>query len=83
MLSGSCKNDPEGHLDAALVTMHIGEKAFFVHRICSEKISVCLRPDDPIARDQSLSRDRIGDRIRVVVARNHHPLYYGGLETLR
>ena len=64
----------EGHLDAALVILPIGEHKLFVQRIRTEKILVCLRRDDPLARLESISRNHIEDRLRIVFSRTNHPL---------
>jgi len=69
----------EGLLDAALVLMPIGEHKLFVHRICTEKLMVCLRQDDPLAREESIPKELIADRLRILQARIHHPLFYDEL----
>jgi DNA-binding transcriptional LysR family regulator len=69
----------EGLLDAALVIMPIGEHKLFVHRICTEKVLVCLRRDDPLARHESIPKDLIADRLRILFARTQHPLFYDEL----
>jgi DNA-binding transcriptional LysR family regulator len=66
----------EGHLDAALVTMPIGDNKLFVQRIRTEKLLVCLRRDDPLARLESIPKNHIEDRVRIGFARAHHPLCY-------
>jgi DNA-binding transcriptional LysR family regulator len=66
----------EGHLDAALVNMPLGKHKLFVQRIRTEKILVCLRRDDPLARHESLSKIQIEDHLRILCARAHQPLFY-------
>jgi DNA-binding transcriptional LysR family regulator len=66
----------EGHLDAALVIMPIGDHKLFVHRIRTQRVLVCLRQDDPLARLESLSKNHIEDRLRITFSRDHHPLCY-------
>jgi DNA-binding transcriptional LysR family regulator len=66
----------EGLLDVALVLMPVGEHKLFVHRICTEKLMVCLRLDDPLAREESIPKELIADRLRILEARIHHPLFY-------
>lgn len=66
----------EGLLDAALVLMPIGEHKLFVHNICTEKVMVCLRCDDPLAREESIPRDHLADRLRILFPQTHHPLLY-------
>jgi DNA-binding transcriptional LysR family regulator len=69
----------EGLLDAALVLKPIGEHKLLVHRICTEKVLVCLRRDDPLAGHESIPKDLIADRLRILVARIHNPLFYDEL----
>jgi len=66
----------EGLLDAALVIMPIGEHKLFLHRVCKEKLLICLRRDDPLAREDSIPKDVIASRLRIVLARVHHPLFH-------
>jgi DNA-binding transcriptional LysR family regulator len=66
----------EGHLDAALVNMPLGEHKLFAQRIRTEKVLVCLRRDDPLARHESLSKSQIEDHLRILCARAHQPLFY-------
>ena len=66
----------EGHLDAALVIMPIGERKLLVQRIRTEKVMICLRRDDPLARFESIPRNHIEDRFRIALSRAHHPLCY-------
>ncbi len=69
----------EGRLDAALVTIPIGEPGLFVQRVCVERLLVCLRRDDPLAREESIPKSAIEARLRVLFARDHHPLFYDEL----
>ena len=66
----------KAHLDAALVTMPLGQHKLFVQRIRTEKVMVCLRRDDPLAMLESIPKNHIEDRLRVLFARAHHPLCY-------
>jgi hypothetical protein len=66
----------EGHLDAALVIMPIGERKLFVQRIRTEKVLICLRQDDPLAQLESIPKNHIEDRVRIALSRAHHPLCY-------
>ncbi len=56
----------EEHLDAALVTMPIGEESLSVRRICAEKVLICLRQDDPLAREEDIPKHLVGDRLRIL-----------------
>jgi len=66
----------EGHLDAALVLLPIGDQKLFVQRIRTERILVCLRGDDPLASLESIPKTHIEDRLRIAFSRVHHPLCY-------
>ena len=66
----------EGQLDAALVTMPLGLHKLFVQRIRTQKLLVCLRSDDPLARFESIPRKHIEGRMRIGFARAHHPMCY-------
>jgi DNA-binding transcriptional LysR family regulator len=66
----------EGHLDAALVLLPIGDQKLFVQRIRTERILVCLREDDPLASLESIPKTHIEDRLRIAFSRVHHPLCY-------
>jgi DNA-binding transcriptional LysR family regulator len=66
----------EGHLDAALVIMPIGDDRLFVQRIRTEKVLICLRKDDPLAQFESLSKSQVVDRLRITFTRINHPLCY-------
>jgi DNA-binding transcriptional LysR family regulator len=66
----------EGHLDAALVIMPIGEHKLSVQRIRTEKVLICLRRDDPLAQFESIPKNHIEDRLRIMFARVQHPLCY-------
>jgi DNA-binding transcriptional LysR family regulator len=69
----------EGHLDAALVTLPIAEQSLFVHSICRERLMVCLRRDDPLAREESIPREVVADRLCILFDRSHYPLFYDEL----
>jgi DNA-binding transcriptional LysR family regulator len=69
----------EGRLDAALVSMPVSEKDLFVHRICTERLLICLRRDDPLAAMESIPKEAVAERLRILVARPHHPLFYEDL----
>jgi DNA-binding transcriptional LysR family regulator len=59
--------------------MPIGEHKLFVQRVCTEKLLVCLRRDDPLAREECIPQELIADRLRIVLAQVHHPLLYDEL----
>ena len=69
----------QGHLEAALVSLPIPTEGLFVQKICSEDVLVCLRADDPLAAQQMIPQDAIGNRLSIIFARVHHPLFYDKL----
>jgi DNA-binding transcriptional LysR family regulator len=69
----------EGRLDAALVTMPVADKELFIHHTCTEKLQICLRHDDPQASSESIPKGIVGQRLRVLFARRHHPALYESL----
>jgi DNA-binding transcriptional LysR family regulator len=69
----------DGHFDAALVSMPIAEQDLFTQLVCTEELLVCLRADDPLAQEKSISRTAVQNRLKVFFARMHHPLLYDEL----
>ena len=66
----------DGQLEAALVTKPVPSDGLFIKPICEEQIYVCLRRDDPLSALDALPQEIIGDRLRVMFARAHHPWLY-------
>ena len=69
----------QGHLEAALVSLPIPTDGLFVQKICSENVLVCLRADDPLAALEMIPREAIQDRLSIIFAKVHHPLFYDKL----
>jgi LysR family hydrogen peroxide-inducible transcriptional activator len=69
----------DGRLDAAIVNFPVTEKDLFAHAICQEKMSVCLRADDPLASGDTLPKEAIAGRLNILFARVHQPLLYDAL----
>ena len=63
-------------LDAALVSLPLIEQELFVKTICVERLVICLRTDDPLAREETIPRAAVQERLRVMVDRVQHPLLY-------
>jgi LysR family transcriptional regulator, hydrogen peroxide-inducible genes activator len=68
-----------GELEAALVSLPVSAEGLFVHKICSENILVCLRADDPLAQLEAVPQHAVADRLNIMFARVHHPLFYDKL----
>jgi DNA-binding transcriptional LysR family regulator len=65
-----------GSLEAALVTLPIPREHLYIHDICSERVLVCLRRDDPLAGHEELPREAIIHRLRILFSRLHQPMFY-------
>jgi DNA-binding transcriptional LysR family regulator len=65
-----------GHLEAALVSLPIHTEGLFVHKICSEDVLVCMRADDPSAILEEIPQSLVGQRLRIMFAKVHHPLFH-------
>jgi DNA-binding transcriptional LysR family regulator len=66
----------DGRLDAAIVTLPISAKGLFEHRICEEKVLLCLRRDDPFASAKEIPKEAIAARLRILFSRDYHPALY-------
>ena len=69
----------DGRLDAAIVTLPLGQKDLFSHSICREKLLVCLRRDDPLAHGESVPKSALAGHLSIMFARVHQPELYDGL----
>ena len=69
----------DGQLEAALVTKPVPSDGLFIKPICEEQIYICLRRDDPLSELDALPQEIIGDRLKVMFARAHHPWLYDKL----
>lgn len=63
-------------LDAALVTLPILEDGLETNVIERERLFVCMRSDDPIARHDSIPPDALDGKISVFAYQRHHPTAY-------
>src|SRR5271163_2478091 len=66
----------DGLLEAAVVTLPIGPSDLFEHRICEDRVLVCLRLDDPLENEEAIPKGAIADRLQVLFHRDYHPLLY-------
>jgi len=69
----------DGRLDAAIVTLPIFETELLEQDICSNRLLVCLRRDDPLAKEVEIPKAVLADRLRIIVHRNYHPLLHDQL----
>jgi DNA-binding transcriptional LysR family regulator len=66
----------DGRLDAAIVTLPIFETQLSQELICKDKLLICLRKDDPLARESEIPKSAIADRLRIMFERTYHPLFH-------
>ncbi len=66
----------DGRLDAAIVTLPIFEQELFEYEICADRLLVCLRKDDPLAKKPEIPKAVLSDRLRIMFHRNYHPLFH-------
>lgn len=63
----------DGRLDAAIVTLPVLGNEIFEHRVCTDRLLLCMRRDDPLARFTEVPRQEIARRLRLLFHRDHHP----------
>lgn len=63
----------DGRLDAAIVTLPVLGAGFLEHRICTDRLLLCMRRDDPLAKFTEVPRLEIAARLRLLFHRDHHP----------
>lgn len=66
----------DGRLDAAIVTLPILESELSEQEICSDRLLICLRSDDPLARGIHIPKAVLSDRLRVMFRCDSHPLLH-------
>ena len=66
----------DGRLDAAIVTLPIYETPLVQQVICKDRVVICLREDDPLARESQIPKSVIADRLRIMFERSYHPLLH-------
>jgi DNA-binding transcriptional LysR family regulator len=69
----------DGRIDAALVTLPVSTEGLFVHRICEDRLFVCLRRDDPFASAPEIPTAAISERLIIFFNRDYHPALYDRL----
>lgn len=63
----------DGRLDSAIVTLPVSTTGLFEHRICEEKVLLCLRRDDPFASAKEIPKHAIAEQLRILFSRDYHP----------
>jgi DNA-binding transcriptional LysR family regulator len=69
----------DGRIDAALVTLPVPTEGLFMHRVCEDRLLVCLRRDDPFAKEPEIPKAAITDRLVAFFNRDYHPALHDRL----
>jgi len=69
-----------GSLDAALIDLPVRETELMVQSICTERLLLCLRADDPLAEQAAIPKEAVAERLKVMFDRQLHPLLYEQIE---
>jgi DNA-binding transcriptional LysR family regulator len=69
----------DGRLEAAIVTLPIGESDLFMQRVYEDKLLICLRRDDPLAKLEAIPKAQLSERLQVLFHRDYHPVFYDRL----
>lgn len=69
----------DGRLDAALITLPVHTEGLFEHRICEDRLVICLRRDDAFASQSEIPKAAIEERLRIFFSRDYHPALYDRL----
>ena len=62
-----------GEIDAALVTLPIASNGVAVQPVMHEKLVVCLRKDDPLAKHETLAPEQLSGQLGIFSDPRHHP----------
>lgn len=65
-----------GVLDGAIVNLPVRDRDLFLQPICTERLLLCMRANDPLASHQSVPKELVGKRLKVMFERSLHPLLY-------
>lgn len=66
-------------IDAALVTLPVGGDDVEVHVLERERLMVCMRSDDPLAKHDAVPPSALDNKISVFTYQKHHPAAYSRL----
>ncbi len=66
-------------LDAALLTLPILEDGFEVHILERERLLVCMRSDDPLAKYDAVPPSALDNKLSIFTYQRHHPAAYSRL----
>lgn len=63
-------------LDGAIVNLPLRDRDLFVQPICTERLLLCMRANDSLAAYESVPKELVGKRFKVMFDRSLHPLLY-------
>ena len=64
-----------------LLRFRLAVLTLFEQRICEDRLLICLRKDDPLAKLESIPKMAVSERLQVMFHRDYHPLFYDRLMT--
>ena len=70
----------DGQLRAALIHLPVDEPELYVQTVCSEKMMLCMRADDPLSKEEKIPRSAVEEHLRITFARELHPSLYDAIE---
>ena len=70
----------DGELNAALINLPVDSDGLYSQVVCSERLLICMREDDPLAQEESVPRAALQERLRIMFDRDLHPLLYDYIE---
>ena len=70
----------DGRLRAALVHLPVIAPELYIQTVCSERLLVCMRADDPFGTEKVIAGSVVGERLLIMFARELHPSLYDAIE---
>lgn len=70
----------DGELDAALINLPLDSDGLYSQFVCSERLLICMREDDPLAQQEAIPRAALQERLKIMFDRDLHPLLYDHIE---
>ena len=70
----------DGQLGAALITLPVSDDELYVQHVCSEKLMICMREDDPAAQHDAVTRAVVQEKLKIMFDRALHPLLYDQIQ---
>ena len=70
----------DGDLSAALINLPVDLDGLYSQFVCSERLLICMRADDPLAQQEAVPRGALQERLKIMFDRDLHPLLYDHIE---